>query len=688
MCDLLATEGLSKIRTCMDLLVEYGYVEPKKNLRETYESVLGIYNLDRDTPEMWEMVWNNQIIALFQLEQQSGISGIQLTKPKSVEDLATLNSVIRLMSAGKGQEQPIEKFARFREHPEAWEEEMNSYELSEEEKAILHEILDYSYGISAQQEDLYNLMTHPKIAGFSLGEADVLRKAVAKKNPLDFNKFEEKFFNNMRKKDLSYNLCRYVWEQLVRPQSGYSFNLSHCLSYSLVALQEMNLAYHYPILFWNTANLIIDSGGVYEVSYKDDEDETTLESNKLIQNNKINYGKVASAIGRMQKYNVKVLPPDINESGYTFTPNVKNNSIRYGLTGITRVGQSIVDEIIQGRPYESFSDFNNRIKTNKTQMINLIKCGAFDSFEDRRVIMKEYLISISNTKKTVNLRNANMLIQKGLIPDELSFEKKVFNFNKYIKRREFKNGNNLILNERAFPFYEKNFDLDDLIIEEDIVQINSSKWKSKYYDKYMNAVRNYIKKNHDFLLDELNKRLIKEVKDKYASGTLEKWSMDSVSFYQEKHELADVDLKSYGISNFSDFSIEPAVDRRFFTRDGKEITMYKLGQIAGTVLDRDKNKNLITLLTTEGVVDVKAYGVMPAYDKQISVQNPNGTKTIVERSWFTRGNKIIVGGMRRGVNMFIAKKYKNSPFKHHFQLIKEVTPDNKLIIQEERYEVS
>ena len=66
-------------------------------------------------------------------------------------------------------------------------------------------------------------MTHPKIAGLSLGEADVLRKAVAKKNPLDFNKFEEKFFNNMREKDLSYNLCRYVWEQLVRPQAGYSF---------------------------------------------------------------------------------------------------------------------------------------------------------------------------------------------------------------------------------------------------------------------------------------------------------------------------------------------------------------------------------------------------------------------------------------------------------------------------------
>ena len=142
--------------------------------------------------------------------------------------------------------------------------------------------------------------------------------------------------------------------------------------------------------------------------------------------------------------------------------------------------------------------------------------------------------------------------------------------------------------------------------------------------------------------------MIKEVKDKYASGTLEKWSMDSVSFYQEKHELADVDLKVITLTIFR-FSIEPAVDRRFFTKDGKEIVMYKLGQIAGTVLDRDKDKNLITLLTTEGVVDVKAYGVMPAYDKQISVQNPNGTKTIVERSWFTRGNKIIVGGMRRGL---------------------------------------
>ena len=96
--DLLSVEAMDKMHICLDLLCEYGYVERKPTLRETYESTIGIYNLERESKEMWHMVWNHDIQSLFQMEKQSGIQGIALTKPESVDDLAHLNSIIRLMA--------------------------------------------------------------------------------------------------------------------------------------------------------------------------------------------------------------------------------------------------------------------------------------------------------------------------------------------------------------------------------------------------------------------------------------------------------------------------------------------------------------------------------------------------------------------------------------------------------------
>lgn len=220
--DLLATEALTKIRTCIDLLCDYGYCKREKTLKETYEKIIGIYNLDRDNKNMWKMVWDNKIISLFQMEQQSGIQGIALAKPHSLEDLATLNSVIRLMPPDKQSERPLEKFARFRENPEAWDREMDEYNLTEYEKKLLHSMFDYSNGISAQQEDLYQLMRCPDIVGYSFGQADKLRKSVAKKNPKDYQAFEEQFWKDVKEKGSSNYLCKYIWNVMVATQRGYS----------------------------------------------------------------------------------------------------------------------------------------------------------------------------------------------------------------------------------------------------------------------------------------------------------------------------------------------------------------------------------------------------------------------------------------------------------------------------------
>ena len=243
------------------------------------------------------------------------------------------------MPPDRNAERPLEKFARFKENPQAWEDEMDAAGLNEHQKQLMHSMFDYSNGISAQQEDLYQLMRCEEIVGYSFGQADKLRKAVAKKNPKDYDAFEEQFWKDVKERGSDLNLCRYIWNEMVKPQKGYSFNLAHCLSYSMVALQEMNLAFYYPIIFWNTANLIVDSGAEYKTYLEDyeepdDELEEDEEEEEEVKGSNSNYGKIATAIGKMQQKGIYVLPPNINESNITYTINVKKNEITYGLKGI------------------------------------------------------------------------------------------------------------------------------------------------------------------------------------------------------------------------------------------------------------------------------------------------------------------------------------------------------------------
>lgn len=143
----MSVEAEDKIQVCLELLCKHGYIEEKPTLKETYESALGIYTLERDDPAMWSMVWNHKIQSLFQMEKQSGVQGIALTHPRSVDDLATLNSIIRLMAQGKGQEQPLNKYARFKKNISLWYREMDSYGLTKAEQKILEGVVGQSYGI-------------------------------------------------------------------------------------------------------------------------------------------------------------------------------------------------------------------------------------------------------------------------------------------------------------------------------------------------------------------------------------------------------------------------------------------------------------------------------------------------------------------------------------------------------------
>ena len=713
--DLLSVEAMDKIHNCIDLLCDYGYAERKSTLRKTYESIVGVYNLERNEPKMWDMVQNHEIGSLFQMEKQSGINGIAIAKPRSIDELAVLNSVIRLMAPEKGAEQPLDMWARYREDIGAWYQEMENYGLTQDQIDWLAHHSAIHDGICESQEGLMSLVQEECLGGNNLTFADKCRKAIAKKQGKLFEECEEFYFKNAEEKNCDMRLAHYVWDVVFKPQRGYSFNASHTHAYSLIALQEMNLAYKYPIMFWNTACLISDAGGnessdldeeaeeelkveesysneMEEFNEEDDEAEDsyeeedcdgypaevikTTEGKKKKKVKATNYGKIATAIGKIASTGVVVSAPDINESTYTFSPDIEHNTIRYGLSGITRIGEDLIKTIIANRPYVGINDFLNKVKVNKPQMVNLIKAGAFDSFGEREQIMKDYIMSISDCKKRVTLQNMKMLIDFGLIPDEYDMERRVFNFNSYLKK--MKKTEYFELDNIAFNFYSKNFDMDLLepAQTESGFKIKQTAWK-KIYDGWMDKIRPFVKKNADDLLNKINDRLISEMWDKYCAGNISQWEMQSLSCYIHEHELSNINAEENGWDNFGDLSQSPQIDR-YIPIKGKMIPIFKLNRIAGVVLDRDKAKKTVTILTTDGVVTVKIYGTFQNYDKQISERGADGKKHVIRKSEFSRGNKIIVTGVRDGDNEFRAKKYKNTPY-HLIETIGSIE-DGKVII--------
>ena len=715
--DILSVEALDKIHNCIDLICDYGYEKRETTLKETYEKIVGIYNLERDDPKMWEMCWNHKVQSLFQMEKQSGIQGIAVMKPTSVDDLAILNSAIRLMATEKGGEMPVNKLARFKAHPVDWDYELKKYGLGEDAKKVLAPVLNISYGLCIAQEQFMQLVQLPELGGFNLTWADKLRKSIAKKNPAEYEKLTKEYFEEIVKRGCDEQLCKYTWNVLIAMSKGYGFNLSHTLAYSLIGLQELNLAFRYPTILWDCACLISDSGGaenkeeegekeekiIEEVFYddmedftteEDDEDEEevviTKEEKKKKKAKTTNYGKIATAIGKMKSEGVKIVATDINRSQYTFAPDVKNNTIMYGLSGITKVGTDLVYKIMENRPYESIEDFLNKVKVNKPQMVNLIKAGAFDSIcrdNDRIKAMEDYINLIADKKKRITLQNMKMLIDFQLIPREYDFQCRVYNYNKYLKK--FKEETYYLMNNIAFSFYEKNFDLDLLVLDdltESGFKIKQTDW-DKIYKKQMDIIRPYIKEHNQELLEAVNSRLVQDMWNKYCKGNISSWEMDAISCYIHRHELAHLRNDAYGFVDYKKLPEEPEVSYEFRSKQtGKKVPLFKIHRIAGTVLDKDKAKKSVTLLTSTGVVTVKIFGdAFTHYDKQLSERGSDGHKHVIEKSWFSRGNKIIVTGIRRG-DTFLAKKYKNTPY-HLVELINDINENGYISTTKDRVEV-
>ena len=701
--DLLSIEALDKMHVCLDLLCEQGYIDRYPTLRETYEKYIGIYNLERDDSRMWNMVWNHEIQALFQMEKQSGIQGIALTQPENVDDLAVLNSVIRLMAQDKNAEQPLNKYARFKEDISLWYDEMDRYGLTEEEMRLLEPLLKSSYGICESQEKFMSLVQLPECGGLNLGWADRLRKSIAKKNPAEYEQLTKEYFENADKKGLSTNLCNYVWNVLVATSRGYGFNASHTLAYSLVGLQEMNLAYRWPTIFWNCACLITDSGGaeeeeeaevvdIYEpedfteYEYEDAEDRKTKKKKRRSNN----YDKIATAIGKMREEGINVTPPDINTSQYTFYPDVDNNRILFGFRGMLNVGDEVIAAAIENRPYKSPKDFVQRVNPKKTAMISLIKAGAFDSMMDRKLCMAWYLWEVCDKKQRLTLQNMPSLMKYNLVPndtEEFVLARRVYEFNRYLKSITKADPSACkdmyTLDTRAINFLQE-IDQDEIMITDNLAWFVECKKWDKVYQKHMNVFRAWLAKDKDKVLQELNTLIFKEQWDKYATGNYSSWEMEVMCFYYHEHELAHLDQLKYGFVDFFELPEEPIVEKSFY-KGNKQINMFKLAKLCGTCIAKDKSKGNVTLLTPTGVVTVKMrkeYFAM--FDKQISELGADGKKHVQEKSWFNRGSMIVVQGIRSG-DQFITKKYASSGG-HQLYKITEVFPNGEIALQTERYQ--
>ena len=678
--DFLVTEVQDKLAQAIKFLQEDGCIEKDLSLREVYNKYFHPNVLPLDRQDVWNAIRDGKVINVFQFDSEVGSQAAKKIKPQTILELSDANGLMRLMTSEQGAETPMEKYIRFKNNIKLWYNEMDRYGLTKEEQKTLEPYFLSSYGVPPSQEQLMTMLMDKDICDFSLKEANTARKIVGKKQ---MNKIPE-LHQSILDKAKSNALGQYVWDCGVGPQMGYSFSTIHALAYSFIGYQTAYIATNWNPIYWDTACLVVNSGSLEDEIIEEQEEDKKKETGT-------DYGKVAKALGEIIAAGIKVSLVDINKSDYGFKPDVNNNQILFGMKALSYVGQDVVNKIKENRPYESLKDFMSRCYLNKTAMINLIKGGAFDELErpwakqlnisPRILAMVYYLSIVSEPKKRLTLQNFNGLIEKDLIPEELDFQRRLFNFNKYLKAHK-ETTYYVIADKPAADFYTNYFSLDDISIINGNGYIEQKVW-DKIYKTNMDSARDYIKSHQDEMLKAYNTLLFKEQWDKYAQGNISSWEMESLCFYYHDHELKNIDTQKYGIKNFFNLPSEPEVDY-FFKRNGKQIPIYKLCRVAGTVIGKNDTRHSVTLLTVDGVVNVKfTRDYYAMFNRQLSEKDAEtGVKKVKEKGWFTRGTKLLVTGYRRD-DTFVSKKYKNTGG-HQLYLITEV--ENRSInITSERY---
>ena len=666
--DSLTTECQDKLEVCTELLLKYGKIKWQGSIRATYNQYLHPDKLDYTTKEMWDDCSEGKITDLFQFITPVGGKCIRKIQPHSLEEMANANSLMRITV--EDGIQPVDKFLAYKQDRSLWYKELDQYGVTNpDEIKALEKVLNYCYGCPSMQEDVMELCMEPKIAGFSLADADKARKIIAKKKSEDVAGLKEKFYSSVESHGNSINVANYVWEQCIKPQLAYSFSRNHVMPYSAEALQEMNLFYHYPPVYWNCATMIVNAG--LANSTTDNEEDTSSKTT--------DYGKIAKSIYRAKDGGVIVKAPSINDSELIFSPHEQDNSILFGLGAISGINNDIVSQILSNRPYTSFTDFYNKNAykgslVTKSKFIQLIKAGCFDEFEpDRRIVMRQYFaLSTPNvTSLAMNnigqIKTARVPIPKSIISP--------YNFKKYVCNKQFKYGNHpkfksktlYWLDQKALKYFENH--CKSSMVEgvdywfEDDRWVVVDKSLEKLLTPSIETLKAYI--NTPEFLDKFNKARAKQSMTESVDGLdVNRWAFSSISFYPDEHELAHIDRERYNISLFNELPEEP----KFITKSyGKrEWKQFALAQIACVVIDKNDNHHMLTVLDVgNNVIQCKFNAeVYSFYKAQLSETDGSGNKIVMDKPWFRRGQALILTGVRMGVDDFRVKSYKNSIYKH------------------------
>ena len=213
--DMLLTEVCDKITTCINLMQEDEIMEKDLTLREVYNKYLHPAVLDLNDTRLWDALAAGTVLDVFQFSTGVGLATAKQVKPRNPNELTSANALMRLMGE-KGKERPLDRYCRIKEDINRWYDEVRQRGLSEEEIKVLEPYYLPNYGVPADQESLMLVCLDPKIAGFTLKEANAARKTVAKKHMEEIPILHEKFVSQCPNR----NFGEYVWETTMGPQMG------------------------------------------------------------------------------------------------------------------------------------------------------------------------------------------------------------------------------------------------------------------------------------------------------------------------------------------------------------------------------------------------------------------------------------------------------------------------------------
>ncbi len=317
---------------------------------------------------------------VFQLESSGMKDLCKRLKPESIDDITAINALYRPGPMGLGMHDEFieRKFGR----------KQVDYFFPE-----LEPILRDTYGIIVYQEQVMNIARI--IGGYTLGQADMLRRAMGKKKKEEMDRHREIFLKGAAERNFDLKIATNIYD-LMAQFAEYGFNKSHAVAYAVIAYQTAYLKYYYPAHFF-AALLGTEMG---------------------------NIDKVTSYINDAKECGIEILPPDINESLWTF--NVIGNTIRFGMGAIKNVGANAVEALIQERntngPFVGFIDFCERVSTksvNKRVLESLVKVGGFDTAEkslNRKSMLEnlEMVTSYAQKKQDEKSQGQSNLFDMGM----------------------------------------------------------------------------------------------------------------------------------------------------------------------------------------------------------------------------------------------------------------------------------